>query len=115
MLNYKIRYTRDAVDDLDSIFDYISEDNRVAATNMLGRIERAILKLADNPRMGSVLVTNDLSLIEPGYRHIFVKPYILFYRIGKNEIFISRVLHSRQDWMNLLFENDFIKSIPKIK
>ena len=107
MTKYRISYTRDAVDDLDSIFDYISEDQRVAATNMLGRIERSILRLADTPRMGSVLPTNDLSIIEPGYRRIVVKPYIIFYRIGKDEIFISRVLHGRQDWMNLLFENGF--------
>jgi toxin ParE1/3/4 len=107
MTKHRISYTRDAVDDLDSIFDYISEDNRVAAANMLGRIERSILKLADNPRMGSVLPTSDLSLIEPGYRRIVVKPYIIFYRIGKDDIFISRVLHGRQDWMNLLFENVF--------
>lgn len=106
MANYNIRYTWDAVDDLDSIFDYISEENRVAAVNMLGRIESSILKLAGNPRIGSVLPTNDLSLIEPGYRRIVVKPYIIFYRIGKDEILISRVLHGRQDWMNLLFEND---------
>lgn len=103
----KIKYTKDAVDDLDSIFDYIVEDNRVAAVNMLQRIESAILKLADNPRLGTVLQTNDLSLVEPGYRRIIVKPYVIFYRIGKDEIFISRVLHGKQDWMNLLFENSF--------
>jgi toxin ParE1/3/4 len=107
MANYRIRYTRDAVDDLDSIFDYISDDNRDAAAGMLERIENTILNLADNPRMGAVLPTNDLSLVEPGYRRIVVRPYIVFYRIGKGDIFIARVLHCRQDWMNLLFESFF--------
>lgn len=107
MAKYRIRYTRDAVDDLDSIFDYISEDHRDAAAGMLERIENTILNLADNPRMGAVLPTNDLSLVEPGYRRIVVRPYIIFYRIGKGEIFIARVLHCRQDWMNLLFENSW--------
>ncbi|ATW24480.1 type II toxin-antitoxin system RelE/ParE family toxin [Candidatus Formimonas warabiya] len=107
MAKYRICYTRDAVDDLDSIFDYISEDNRIAAANMLERIENSILKLAGNPRMGSVLPANDLSLVEPGYRRIVVNPYLIFYRIGKDEIFISRILHCRQDWMNLLFETGF--------
>lgn len=107
MTKLRIRYTQDAVDDLDSIFDYISEDKRTAATNMLEQIENSILKLAENPRMGTVLPTNELSLVEPGYRRIVVKPYLIFYRIGKDELFISRVLHSRQDWMNLLFENRF--------
>lgn len=107
MAKYRIRYTRDAVDDLDSIFDYISDDNRDAAAGMLKRIENTILNLADNPRMGAVLPTNDLSLVEPGYRRIVVRPYVIFYRIGKGEIFTARVLHYRQDWMNLLFENSF--------
>ncbi len=107
MTKLRIRYTQDAVNDLDSIFDYISEDKLAAAAAMLEQIENSILKLADNPRMGTVLPTNELSLVEPGYRRIVVKPYLIFYRIGKDELFISRVLHSRQDWMNLLFENSF--------
>ena len=104
MAKYRIRYSHDAVDDLDSIFDYISEDNRMAAAKLLSRIEGAILNLADNPRLGSVLPTNDLSLVAPGYRRIAVSPYLVFYRIGNNELFIARVLHSRQDWMQLLTE-----------
>jgi len=107
MTKLRIRYTQDAVDDLDSIFDYISEDKRTAAANMLEQMEKSILKLADNPRMGTVLPTNELSLVEPGYRRIVVKPYLIFYRIGRGELFISRVLHSRQDWMSLLFDKNF--------
>ena len=73
-------------------------------SKLLSRIEGAILNLADNPRLGSVLPTNDLSLVAPGYRRIAVSPYLVFYRIGNNELFIARVLHSRQDWMQLLTE-----------
>jgi len=108
MKKLSIRYTQDAVNDLDSIFDYISDDKRLAAAKLLRQIEEAIMTLADNPRMGSVVPSDDLSLVEPGYRRIVVKPYLIFYRIGKEELFISRVLHSKQDWMNLLFENRFI-------
>jgi len=104
MTKLRILYTQDAVDDLDSIFDYISQDKRTAAVNLLEKIENSILKLADNPRMGTVLPTNDMSLVEPGYRRIVVQPYLIFYRIGNGEIFIARVIHNRQDWMNLLFE-----------
>lgn len=107
MTKLRILYTQDAVDDLDSIFDYISEDKRAAAAKMLERIEKSIGSLAENPRMGTVLPTHDLSLVEPGYRRIVVKPYLIFYRIGDGVLFISRVLHNRQDWMSLLFENTF--------
>lgn len=107
MTKCRIRYTRDAVDDLDSIFDYISEDNRRAAVRMLERIESAILRLADNPRLGAVLPTNELSLVKPGYRRIVVSPYLVFYRFDDGEVFVARVLHSRQDWMHLIFERGF--------
>jgi len=108
-MKLKIKYTWDAVNDLDSIFDYISEDNRAAAAKMLMRIEEAILKLGNNPRMGTVVSAESFSFLGPGYRKIIIKPYIVFYRIGDNEIYISRVLHSRQDWIHLLFNADFPK------
>lgn len=107
MVKFRIRYTWDAVNDLDSIFDYISEDNRTAAVKTLARIEKTILNLRDNPRVGTVVSANDFSLNESRYRKIIVKPYIIFYRIGDNEIYISRVLHSRQEWIHLLFESEF--------
>ncbi len=107
MARFRIRYTADAVDDLDSIFDYITQDNRAAAVRMLQRLEQSILRLGDNPRLGAVLPTDDLSLVSPGYRRIFVKPYLVFYRIGDGEILVARVLHAGQDWMHLLFEHGF--------
>ncbi|MDP3486671.1 MAG: type II toxin-antitoxin system RelE/ParE family toxin [Bacillota bacterium] len=109
MAKHRIRYSQDAMDDLDSIFDYISEDNRSAAAGLLKRLEESILQLADNPRIGAVLPTNELSLVEPGYRRIVVKPYLVFYRLGTDEVFIARVLHSRQDWMNLIFDGGYDK------
>ena len=103
MGKHNIRYTAAAVDDLDGIFSYISEDDRAAALKMLDRIEGAILKLGEMPRLGAVLPTNELSLVESGYRLLVVEPYIVFYRIRQNEVWTGRVLHSRQDWLHLLF------------
>jgi len=103
----KIYYTQDAIDDLDVIFNYISEDNKQAALRMVDRLEAAILRLADNPRLGAVLPVEHPSIINPGYRRIVVKPYNVFYRILNNSIFIGRVLHGRQNWMQLIFDLDF--------
>jgi len=107
MEQYKIVYTTNTVDDLDGIFDYTSDDNRGAAIKMLERLEKVILKLGGFPRMGSVLSSDDFQFIETGYRKIVVHPYIIFYRISKNVIYIARVLHSRQDWMKLIFDSGF--------
>ena len=107
MSKYQIRYTEITVEDLDLIFNYIFADNRNAALKMLERFKTAIERLADMPRLGGVLFTNDLSLVERGYRYLVIEPYIVFYRISEHEIWIGRVLHSRQDWLNTLFEMSF--------
>jgi toxin ParE1/3/4 len=104
---YEIKYTWEAQDDLDGIFDYISKHNRVAAVKLLNKIEKSILLLKDNPRMGSVVPKSAVLYIESGYRKIYVHPYLIFYRIGLNEVYISRVLHSKQDWLYLLFNSKF--------
>jgi toxin ParE1/3/4 len=107
MSKYRIRYTEIAVEDLDLIFDYISADNRNAALKMLERLKTGIERLADKPRLGGVLPTNDSSLVESGYRYLVIEPYIVFYRISEQEVRVGRVLHSRQDWLNTLFDMSF--------
>lgn len=107
MSKYQIRYTEIAVEDLDLIFDYIFADNRNAALKMLERFKTGIERLADMPRLGGVLPANDLSLVERGYRYLVIEPYIVFYRISEQEIWIGRVLHSRQGWLNTLFDMSF--------
>ena len=101
----RIRYTSDAVDDLDSIFDVIAANDREASLRMLDRIEKVVLRLSKNPRLGAVLSESVVSFLEPGYRHYVVAPYRIFYRFTDRELRIARVLHCRRDWMQLLFES----------
>jgi len=103
----RIRYTPAAVDDLDALFNFISEDNRSAALKMADNIEYAILKLATNPRLGAVLPSDEPARRTSAFRTIVVKPYIVFYRIVNDDVIVARILHSRQDWMQLLFADDF--------
>ena len=103
MATHRIQYTQDAVDDLDAIFHYIAVDNADAAMNLLNKIDSSISALAESPHIGAALPAGDHMLIESGYRHIVVHPYLIFYRVIQDEVFIGRVLHSRQDWLQLLF------------
>ena len=100
---YVIKYVDEAVNDLDSIFSYISNKNIPAALSMLDEIESRILRLQMNPRLGVVLPTDNLSIVKSGYRYLVVESYIIFYRIIYETIIISRVLHSKQDWLSLIF------------
>ncbi len=100
---YLIKYVEEAVNDLDLIFSYISEDNNSAALSMLDKIESRIMRLQSTPRLGAVLPTDNLSIVQSGYRFLVVDPYVIFYRIIDENIIISRILHSKQDWLNLIF------------
>ncbi|MFB6365345.1 type II toxin-antitoxin system RelE/ParE family toxin [Paenibacillus elgii] len=99
----RVRYTPAAVDDLDEIFSYITQDNRQNAENMLEKLNREIGGLADFPHLGSVLSEDDYTLIQRGYRFIVVSPYLVFYRIINNEVIIHRILHGRRDYLRELF------------
>ena len=102
MSKYEIKYTSLAMDELDLAFSYVARDDKQAAIDLLDRLESAILKLSDFPRLG-VVFPNRASYEVVGYRYIVVDPYVIFYRINeaKKEIQIARVFHSRQNWLKL--------------
>lgn len=103
MAEYRIRYAQQAVDDLDAIFDYICLDNPDAARKMLQSFKSGIERLASTSHLGAALRTDSPLLISAGYRYIVVSPYLVFYRVVDDEVRIGRILHSRQDWLSLLF------------
>ena len=103
MAEYRIRYTQQAIDDLDAIFDYICLDDPDAARNNLNKFKSSIEKLAATPYHGAALRTDSTVMIAAGYRYIVVSPYLVFYRVVDSEVRIGRILHSRQDWLSLLF------------
>lgn len=99
----KTKYTPAAVDDMDEIFSFISQDNVSSAENMLEKLDYQIAGLADFPNMGSVLSDEEYTLIQRGYRFIVVNPYLIFYRIIDNTVIIHRILHGRRDYLRELF------------
>jgi len=99
----KIKYTPAAVDDMDEIFSYISQDNVDTAGDLLNKLNYSISSLADFPNKGSVLSDDEYSLIQRGYRFIVVNPYLIFYRIMNETIVIHRILHGRRDYLRELF------------
>jgi toxin ParE1/3/4 len=99
----KIRYAPAAVDDMDEIFSFISQDNVSAAESMLEKLDYQIAGLVDFPNMGSVLSDEEYTLLQRGYRFIIVHPYLVFYRIMDNKIIIHRILHGRRDYLRELF------------
>ena len=84
-----------AVDDLDDIAGYISQDNPEAARRTVRRLWTAVKSLAEQPEMG-----------RPGRVHgtrewvVSDTPFVVPYRVVGSEIEILRVLHGDRDWPN---------------
>ena len=89
----RIRWTEPAATALDRIQDYIANENPRAAFEVALRIRIAVSQLKEHPKIGRTgqirgtyeLVIHDL-------------PYIVPYRIKKNEVQILSVYHSSRKW-----------------
>ena len=100
-----IKYTPAAVDDMDEIFSYISQDNVFAAEKLLETLNDQISALADFPTLGTVLSEEKYFLVERGFRFIVVHPYLVFYKMANEFIVIYRILHGRRDYLRELFDD----------
>ena len=85
----RVRYTRQAIDDLCAIGDYIHEKNPSAAATVERAIQSTIELLADYPRIGR-------DRPELGARSLGIPrhPYTVYYRVEGDEV---RIVHIRDD------------------
>ena len=91
----KIRYTRRARRDLESIFEYIAKQNPDAALRVRAAIRHAIELVATQPHIG---IKNAR---EPKLRSRLVSryPYRVHYLLHDGEVWIIHIRHSaRQLW-----------------
>jgi len=101
MGTYEIRFLQEALDDLEEIVLYIAQENRGAALNMHDRIIEKVSALSAFPKCGRLIPDKKISAA--GYRMLVIKPYIAFYRVIGQTIFIYRVLHGAVNYP-LLYE-----------
>jgi toxin ParE1/3/4 len=82
-----------AVRDLESVKDYIAQDNPQAAQKIVLRIKTTVSLLSEQPGIGRPgRVSNTKELV------IDHTPYILPYRVRDHRIEILRVLHATRRW-----------------
>ena len=101
----KLRYTPEALRDLQEIKRYIkSELHNPTAAN---RITKAILdgcaRLKQFPELGVSIAAN--TGCETDLRMLVVEGYIALYRIEPETVSVSRVINARQDYIRILFGN----------
>jgi len=102
MPKLKIEFTQRAAAQIRNIFSYIAEDSPTNALKTVDKIEMRINLLAHNPSLGPELLERDFPFLSPGYRRLIVKPFIVYYRVIEKAIFITHVVHERQDQGNAL-------------
>ena len=102
--NYTVKMIPKAAGDLHDIYRYISEElfATSAATNILERIEKEIMKLKKFPFSCNYVA--DEYLRNKGYRKLIVDNYIVFYLIveEREQVIIMRVLYGKQKYEDLL-------------
>lgn len=89
----KLRYTRQALADLDEARSYIAERNPRAATTTAVRIREAIGGLTlfpDRGRPGRISGTRELV--------IPATPFIVAYRVGDGHIDVLAIMHGARLW-----------------
>jgi len=99
---FKVRFTPQAIADLEEIKRYISEDlfNPQAAADLAGLVFDKIRSLDSMPQTGAQLRT-DIPALKV-YRFILCKNYLVFYRIEAKNVSIIRILYGRRNYLGLL-------------
>ncbi|MDP4880005.1 MAG: type II toxin-antitoxin system RelE/ParE family toxin [Opitutales bacterium] len=89
MSNYAL--SQRAEEDIESILDYIAEDDPQAALSFYKDLERVFRRLARHPRIG-----RERNEITQGIRSIPIGRYLIFFEL-ENPVQLIRVLHSAMD------------------
>lgn len=102
----KIHYSPTALNDLDEIWFYISQNlsNPIAAQNTVNGIMDVVDMLSDQPEMGTPLYF--LSGLNSGYRYVIHGNYMVFYRTNRNDVYVDRILYGKSDYMRVLFKDE---------
>lgn len=88
----KLIVAPEAQEELREIESYIAEDNPKAAVEFVGRLTERFQALIDFPGMG-----RKRDDIRAGYRSIREGDYLIFYRVSRDVVEVTHVLHGRRD------------------
>jgi len=96
---FKLRVSVRAHNDLQGIWDYISEFSVPSADKTVDAIVDAYMSLLEHPFRGRS--RDDL---RPSLRNLVVNKYLVFYRVENEVIFVSRIIHGARDLESIFKE-----------
>ncbi len=99
---YFIRYTPEAIRDMDSVWDSVFEASKSfdIANNYVNEFSKRISNKKQFPLTGSPLIYRGLFT---GFYSVNFKKYKAFYRVNDKYIEVIRIIMSKKDYMTILF------------
>ena len=88
----RLEWSRDALDDLDEIFDYIASYSVERATEFVNKLRSEARELIDTPRLGTMIP----EIGEDAFRELYTHEYNIMYEIKKDTILIHEVYNSKR-------------------
>ena len=104
-MTYLLRYTPQAVQDMNSVWDGVYEASKShdIAYKYIKEFSDTIADKKQFPSSGSPLIYKGLFT---GLYYVSYKRYKAFYRIKDKYIEVIRISMSKRDYMSILFEED---------
>ena len=100
----KVIISPEAVNDLRKANAYIRDElcDPDAAKRILGKLRKSIVALQTMPERGTSL--DSVISVHTEFRFLVCERYRIFYLINGDTVEIVRILHTLQNYMNVLFE-----------
>ena len=88
----KLRWSPQALRDLDAIFDYIAENNLTAALNWVRRLQAKATAALAAPMAGRTVP----EMGRDDVREVFLRSYRIVYRVVDDELFVLTVFEGHR-------------------
>jgi len=91
-MDYKVKWSPEATEDLESIAEYIARDSEFYARSVVSKILAVSRKISEQPMIGRIVPEID----EKEIRERFVYSYRLVYSIQNSTITIVAIIHGKR-------------------
>ena len=91
-MDYKVKWSPEATEDLESIAEYIARDSEFYARSVVSKILAVSRKIPEQPMIGRIVP----EIGEKEIREHFVYSYRLVYRIQNSTISIVAIIHGKR-------------------
>jgi toxin ParE1/3/4 len=91
-MDYRVTWSPEAVEDLESIAEYIERDSTFYARSVVTKIIEASRNIEEFPMIGRIVP----ELGDSNIRERFIYSYRLMYQLNKQKILIVAVIHGKR-------------------